>query len=166
VNPVDATRPRGEPLVAGLFEVRPDGRVVLLGHRCHVCGTPGFPRRDTCGTCGSGDPDEVVLGASGGSLFGWTEVTTAPPGYAGPVPYWFGIVELDDGLRVVGRLVVPSRAGLTFGQRMVCTLDAVPVGETPTPRSGPGNEPEPTRDRPQNGDVVVWAFAPAPGGAG
>ena len=29
---------------------------------------------------------------------------TAPPGYRGPVPYGFGVVELDDGLRVIARL--------------------------------------------------------------
>ena len=26
---------------------------------------------------------------------------TAPPGYRGPVPYGFGVVELADGLRIV-----------------------------------------------------------------
>jgi uncharacterized OB-fold protein len=141
-----STAPLGQPLAPGLFEARPDGQVVLLGHRCHVCDTPGFPRRDTCGTCGSGNPDEVVLGGSGGTLFGWTEVTAAPPGYEGPVPYWFGIVELDDGLRVLGRLVVPPGSPLTFGQRMVCTTDAVAADET-------------------GGPLLVWAFTPAAGGA-
>ena len=29
---------------------------------------------------------------------------SAPPGYPGPVPYGFGVVELDDGLRVITRL--------------------------------------------------------------
>ena len=27
----------------------------------------------------------------------WTAVTTAPPGYEGPVPYGFGVVETSDG---------------------------------------------------------------------
>ena len=31
-------------------------------------------------------------------------VLTAPPGYRGPVPYGFGVVEVDDGLRVITRL--------------------------------------------------------------
>lgn len=141
------TEPSDVAVAPGLFETQPDGQVVLLGHRCHVCGTPGFPRRDTCGTCGSGNPDEVELGASGGSLFGWTEVTNAPPGYEGPVPYRFGIVELDDGLRVLGRLVAPEGTVFTFGQRMGCVTD-------PVATDGAGAA------------VVVWAFAPASRGAG
>ena len=39
-----------------------------------------------------------------GTLWGWTVVHTPPPGYQGPVPFGFGVVELPEGLRVITRL--------------------------------------------------------------
>jgi uncharacterized OB-fold protein len=59
-----------------------------------------------------------------GRLWLWTAVTSAPPGYTGPVPYGFGIVELDDvGLRVVGRLAEADPAKLVAGQPMLLVVD-------------------------------------------
>jgi uncharacterized OB-fold protein len=135
--------PPGAAIAPGLFHRVDDGGVVLLGHRCHVCGTPGFPRRDTCGTCGSEAPDEVELGRSGGVLTGWTQVTAAPPGYEGVVPYGFGIVDLDDGIRVLGRLL-GDVAAFEHGQRMVCVTEQVAHDDDGSP-------------------LLVWAFAPVPG---
>ncbi|HKA84608.1 MAG TPA: OB-fold domain-containing protein [Acidimicrobiales bacterium] len=72
-----------------------------------------------------------------GSLWAWTAVTAAPPGYEGPVPYGFGVVELDGvGLRVVGRLTEPDPSALREGQPMVVTTETLPGG------------------------LVVWAFTP------
>jgi uncharacterized OB-fold protein len=64
-------------------------------------------------------------------------VTTAPPGYDGPVPYGFGVVELDGiRLRVVGRLTESDPSALHEGQAMRVTSEQV-------------------------GELAVWAFAPA-----
>ena len=113
---------------ARLLVAEPDGSCRLLGHRCEACGVAGFPRAERCGSCGSTAVAPVELGASGGTLFGFTQVTTAPPGYEGPVPYGFGIVELDDGIRVLGRLAGDGDLdALTFGQRMRCVVDALGV---------------------------------------
>lgn len=120
-----------------------DGSIRLLGHRCEVCGTAGFPRAEHCGSCAAAAPSNATFGASGGTLFGWTAVTAAPPGYEGPVPYGFGIVELDEGIRVLGRLTVSDPSQLAFGQRMGLVLDEVPAS---------GGEP-----------LAVWAFAPEEG---
>ncbi|MGZ4730321.1 MAG: Zn-ribbon domain-containing OB-fold protein, partial [Acidimicrobiales bacterium] len=49
-----------------------------------------------------------------GTLWGWTAVTTAPPGYRGDVPFGFGVVELPEGLRVITRLSHPVD-DFTFG---------------------------------------------------
>jgi uncharacterized OB-fold protein len=81
---------------------------------------------------------EVVSLPRTGSLWAWTAVTSAPPGYEGPVPYGFGIVELDGiGLRVVGRLTEPDPSALRYAQPMVVTTATLPGGR------------------------VIWAFAPA-----
>ena len=64
-----------------------------------------------------------------GTLWAWTAVVAPPPGYEGPVPYGFGIVELpDDGLRVVTRLAEADPTVLSAGQPMRFTTLAVADG--------------------------------------
>jgi uncharacterized protein len=117
-----------DPIVEGLVAFGDDGSCRLLGHRCRACGVLGFPRTPVCGSCATSDPEAIELGESGGTLFGWTTVTAAPPGYEGSVPYGLGVVELDEGIRVLGRLIgAGDEAALTFGQRMVCVPDPLGV---------------------------------------
>ena len=78
-----------------------------------------------------------------GTLWGWTTVQTAPPGYEGPVPFGFGVVELPAGLRVITRLEIGDGEGLTFGQPMRAELVALHADD--------------------DGDTVVtYSFSPAP----
>ena len=80
--------------------------------------------------------------AATGTLWAWTWVTAPPPGYDGPVPYGFGVVELPEGLRVITRLVLDPDVAPTVGQPMRAVLDTV------------GTDPE------SGHDLVSWAFAP------
>ena len=102
-----------QPVVDGVFTVDPPR---LLGARCGACGQTSFPRLDGCPYCGSESIEAVEL-ADHGTLWGWTTVLHAPPGYLGAVPYGFGIVELPEGVRVVTRLAVPED-WWSFGQPM------------------------------------------------
>jgi len=120
-----------EAVRAGLFTASG-----LIGGACGRCGRRHFPHAVPCPWCGSDDVTTVTL-SSQGSLWGWTVVTAAPPGYDGPVPYGFGVVELaDDGLHVVTRLAGDA-ADYTPGRAVRFTV--VPLG----------------------GDVDTWAFEPA-----
>lgn len=88
----------------------------LLGGLCAACDRRHFPTSEFCPWCGTPDPTEVVLSTQG-TLWSWTAVTAAPPGYDGPVPFGFGVVELPaDGLRVITRLTVADPAALKLGQ--------------------------------------------------
>jgi uncharacterized protein len=88
----------------------------LVGAHCAGCGRRHFPAAAWCPWCGAPDPDEVMLSRTG-TLWAWTAVTAPPPGYEGPVPFGFGVVELPaDGLRVVTRLTVGDPAALQPGQ--------------------------------------------------
>jgi len=116
----DATR---EPVQPGLFT-----ETGLLGGACGACGRRHFPRARICPWCGCADEiDEVTLSATG-TLWGWTAVTASPPGYEGPVPYGFGVVELpEDGLRVVTRLVESDPSLLARGTPMrFCVVPLTP----------------------------------------
>lgn len=125
---------------AGLFEER-DGAIHLLGDRCRTCGRHQFPQADTCTLCGAHDPEPVPLSATG-VLWGWTWVTAAPPGYAGPVPYGFGAVELPEGIRVITRLVLDPADEPWTGMPMRATTAVVGTDEDGT-------------------EVHSWAFAPS-----
>ena len=131
------------PVRDGLFAVGDDGAAALLGGRCRSCGRPHFPRLATCPYCSADD----IAGArftGPGTLWAWTAVTAAPPGYRGDVPFGFGVVELPDGLRVITRLTEADPSLLTFGQPMrleIAALHADDDGRT----------------------VVTYAFAPEAG---
>ncbi|MCI0344305.1 MAG: OB-fold domain-containing protein [Chloroflexi bacterium] len=116
-----------------LLERTPDG-VALIGGFSPSSGLHHFPLADLCPYTGADDVERVLLPTTG-SLWLWTAVTTAPPGYDGPVPYGFGVVALDGiDLRVVGRLTESDPAALQHGQPMRVVADP---------------------------NVDVWAWAPA-----
>jgi len=54
-----------------------------------------------------------------------TTVTNRPPGYEGPVPSGFGVVELPEGIRIMSRIEHPARSRpgtpLRLVIEMLCT---------------------------------------------
>jgi len=94
----------------------------LLGARCAACERHHFPRSWRCPYCGSDAVSEAALSGQG-TLWAWTAVTAAPPGYRGPVPFGFGVVELPEGVRVITRLTEPDPAKLTFGMPVHLVVD-------------------------------------------
>jgi uncharacterized OB-fold protein len=124
------------PLIEDLFRTE-GATAVLLGGRSRSTGRTHFPRSLVCPYTGADDVEAVELPPEG-VLWGWTTVTSAPPGYLGEVPYVLGVVELIDGLRVVGRIVGAGpgdeRAALRHGQPMEVCTDVVPDAEG-SPRS-------------------------------
>jgi scaffold protein (connect acetoacetyl-CoA thiolase and HMG-CoA synthase) len=112
----------------GLFEVDDDGAVALIGGYSPTCGQFHFPLLDTCPYSGATDVERVVLSRDA-TLWAWTAVPAAPPGYGGPVPYGFGVVELvRENLRVITRLRESDPARLSFGQPMTLVTDELPEG--------------------------------------
>ncbi len=119
----------------GLFELDAHGSITLIGGYSPTSAKYHFPLLDTCPYTGATDVERVLLSRDA-KLWAWTAVTAAPPGYAGPVPYGFGVVELDrEHLRLVTRLREADPERLTFAQPMTLVADELPDG------------------------VVTWAFA-------
>jgi uncharacterized protein len=113
-SPPDAVTTRA-PVHDGLVDDGEPPR--LLGSRCRSCGGHHFPRHETCPFCSSDDVEAVALSPEG-RLWAWTAVTASPPGYRGPVPFGFGVVELPEGIRVLTRLTEPDPARLSAGEPM------------------------------------------------
>lgn len=101
----------------GLFRLDADGSVRLLGGYSPSSGKHHFPVLPACPYTGADDVEPVEL-SNHGTLWGWTAVTAAPPGYDGVVPFGFGVVELPEGLRVITRITESDPARLEFGQPM------------------------------------------------
>jgi uncharacterized OB-fold protein len=113
-----------------LFELDADGELSLIGGYSPTSDAYHFPLLDTCPYSGATDVERVVLSREG-TLWAWTAVTAAPPGYEGPVPYGFGVVELmRERLRVITRLREADPSRLSFGQPLSLVRDELPGGKT------------------------------------
>jgi uncharacterized OB-fold protein len=122
-----------------VFALRDDGSCVLLGGYSATSGLYHFPLQTVCPYTGAADVAPVELSGEG-TLCGWTAVTAAPPGYDGPVPYGFGVVELTrERLRVITRLTEADPSALASGDAMRLVADGVAHDDDGT-------------------EVVVWAF--------
>jgi uncharacterized protein len=95
------------------WEALADGRLQLT--RCGSCGTASFPPIPSCPRCAA---DTVVpVEASGsGRVYSWATIHIAlDPTFADDVPYTIVAVDLEDGPRMLGRLLDrdgPPAAGL------------------------------------------------------
>jgi uncharacterized OB-fold protein len=112
------------------------GEAVLLGGLSPTSGLRHFPPAPVCPFTGSDDVELIELPRAG-TVWLHTTVNSAPPGYAGTVPYALGVVQLDGdpGLRVVSRLTGP---GLAVGTRVHLDAEELP---------GPDGQP-----------VLTWVF--------
>ncbi len=109
------------PIANGLFAS--DGELPnLLAARCRACDKLHFPSSPVCPYCGVDDCAETRVGPSG-RLCLYTTVHGTPPGYRGPVPYGFGVVELAEGLRVITRLTAAPTEGLRPGLAMRLVIE-------------------------------------------
>lgn len=114
------------PVIEGLFEQTADG-ARLLGSRCATCDTPYFPRSTLCHNpkCSNSDTRDASFGPSG-VLWSYSAQNYPPPPparYDEPyVPYALGVVDLDDGIRVVGRVDVEDFSTLEAGVKVELVL--------------------------------------------
>lgn len=82
---------------------------LLMASRCKKCGTLSFPPRQICASCYGSESEWVEL-AGTGRLAAFTGIFVAPPemvrqGFGRDNPYVVGVVDLDEGLRAVARIV-------------------------------------------------------------
>lgn len=77
----------------------------LRAQRCRACGATFAPASPTCPECGAREFDWRTLSGKG-KVYSWVKVWIAmDPAFEDDVPYSIAVVELDEGPRVVGRLL-------------------------------------------------------------
>jgi uncharacterized OB-fold protein len=92
--------------------------------RCRDCGEWRHPPRARCRSCGSQEWS-WERSSGRGRVFSWTTVHQAiHPAFA-DVPYAVLVVEMDEGVRMIGGLTGIAPAGLELDLPVVATFDPV-----------------------------------------
>ncbi len=131
------------PVIEGLFSDTAEGPR-LLGSRCAACGTPYFPSSAVCHNpeCSDSRIEEAFFGP-GGTLWSCALQNYPPPPparYDEPYePYLLGMVDMDEGLRVMARINAADITAVEIGSRVELELDTLCKG-------GEGE------------DVITWKF--------
>ena len=129
----------------GLFRETPDGPR-LLGSRCLTCSTPYFPKSAVCHNpdCDESKMEDAHFGPDG-TLWSYAIQNYPPPPPARfdepYVPYAIAVVDLKEGLRVVGRVSSDDPSGLEVGCQVELVIEPL--------------------CREENGDELIsWKFKP------
>lgn len=77
-----------------------DGYPQLVGSRCIACSAVAWPPSPRCHVCWL--PTATIALATTGTLYAFSRVHAAPPGWA--VPYIVGYVDFAEGARVFARI--------------------------------------------------------------
>ena len=109
------TRPFWEALAQGRFEVQ----------RCTACGKHVFYPRLVCPHCGGG-PLEWVSASGRGTVHSFTVVHRAPPAFAAEVPYVVALVDLEEGPRMMTRLLGAEPAEVHIGMPVQVAIEGDP----------------------------------------
>jgi uncharacterized OB-fold protein len=118
-----------KPIIEGLF-TWPSDQPKLIGGKCRKCGVIVFPKTLYCPNpeCEK-DPNnmEPTLLSDHGRLWSWTITTVPPPPpfrFSEPFkPYAIGIVELPEGVKVVGLLTTTQKLNIGAEVRLkMCKL--------------------------------------------
>jgi len=131
--------------VPGLFSETAAGPR-LLGSRCRSCGAVYFPKDSVCHNPDCDDPslEDASFGPRG-KIWSCAVQNYAPPP---PVvtedpyePYAVGVIDLDDGLRVMGRIDIDDPMQVQVGGAVELVVGRIGSDEA-------GN------------DIITWMFRP------
>ena len=112
--------PTPEGLNAEFYEQAQDG--VLYLQQCSDCSLVRHPPRYYCPECSSGRY-QWSPSAGRGQLFSWTVTHLAfDRGWADDIPYVTGVIELEEGVRLVGSIDGLAAEDLQVGLPMATKL--------------------------------------------
>lgn len=80
-----------------------DRRYRLEGVKCKECEEKFIGTREVCPNCHSRELDKIQLKKKG-KIHSYTVIRSAPEGYEDLTPYIIAIIELKDGLRIMGQI--------------------------------------------------------------
>ena len=94
---------------------------------CRACGDRWYLPRSLCRSCGSDRVENLPAGGDG-VVHASTTIHRAPgPEFADAVPYGIVLVDLDEGVRVMGR----APPDIAIGTRVRCHMERVVETDLP-----------------------------------
>jgi uncharacterized OB-fold protein len=115
-KPDDVTQPFWDGIAAGRLRLQ----------RCRDCGRHVFYPRAVCPHCTTGEL-EWVDATGRGSVYSFTVVHRAPPGFADDAPYAVALVDLEEGVRLMTRLVDAAPDEVEVGLAVEVTIQGEPA---------------------------------------
>jgi uncharacterized protein len=115
----------------------------IMGTKCKKCGSLALPPRPICVSCYRSELEWIEFKGTG-KLAAFTSITIAPPnmakeGYGRNNPYVVGVVELDEGVKAVARIVgVDAKKPEEIKVGMPLRAEFLTKGEGPTRQNSLG----------------------------
>ena len=123
VPPVERPLPVADSDSAPFWAALREGRLQL--QRCGGCGRYVFYPRALCPHCHSSDLEWVPV-AGTGTIYSYTVARRpAGPAFAADVPYVLVLVDLDEGVRMLTRLLTADVDSVRIGARVVVDFEVV-----------------------------------------
>lgn len=97
--------------------------------RCQACARAVFYPRALCPHCFS-DQLTWITASGRGTLYAFTVVHQAFGPYAAEAPFIIGIIELEEGVRMMSRITDATREQITVGAAVEVTFRAAEDGAT------------------------------------
>lgn len=111
--------------VAAFAEGLAEGKIMAT--RCKGCGHIEFPPRADCHGCGIKDEGFEWVPVSGaGALVTYTTIHAAPTGFADRAPYTIGVIDLEEGGRLLSWVEDIPEAELKVGMRLKAHVVTLP----------------------------------------
>ena len=92
-------------------------RYRLEANSCTKCKQKFFPPRLICPECGSRDLVKTKI-AEKGKVISYTIIRVPPSQFKDQAPYAVGVIELDDGVKLMGQIVDCDFEDLKLGKRV------------------------------------------------
>jgi uncharacterized OB-fold protein len=123
-----------EPMVDSRAYWDAADRNQLLLAKCGTCGHRFFYPRILCPSCGSREIEQTPSAGSG-SIYSFTHVHFSPSGdfWAQEIPFTVILVDLDEGPRMLSRLISDTRAAVKVGDRVRVSFSKVRDSEHQLP---------------------------------
>ena len=85
----------------------------LYGYRCVACKKIYYPKKHLC-SCGSQNFESMKLSGNG-KLITFTQINNPPEAFEEMAPYCIGIVELEEGVRILAQITDAMLEDLSIG---------------------------------------------------
>jgi len=88
----------------------------LTGNKCISCNAVYYPKKELC-TCGSAQFQNHQFSGKG-KLSSYTEIKSAPEEFSFMIPYCIGIIQLDEGPKIIAQIADATGEELQIGMEV------------------------------------------------